>query len=117
MPYMKLTAIGVVLAFCVQMSARAGELEMILDPAGYFQARSSSQPVIVKGRVTDEEGQAMPGINVQVKGSSVAVLTDASGEFTIHNVDKEATLVFSGVNIQALETKLNGRTDIAVTVK
>lgn len=114
---MKLTAIGVVLAFCVQVSARAGEMEMILDPAGYFQVRSSAQPVIVKGRVTDEDGKALPGITVQVKGSSTAVVTDASGEFTIHNVDKDATLVFTGVNIQSQETKLNGRTDISVTVK
>ena len=38
---------------------------------------------IVKGRVTDETGSPLPGVNVIIKGTTKSVVTDLDGQFTI----------------------------------
>jgi TonB-linked SusC/RagA family outer membrane protein len=74
-------------------------------------------PITVKGRITDEDGKAVQGINVQVKGSARVVLADANGVFMLRDVDDKAVLVFSGVNIETQEIHVNGKTDLSITVK
>ncbi|MDR6785499.1 TonB-linked SusC/RagA family outer membrane protein [Pedobacter africanus] len=66
----------------------------------------------VRGRVLDENGRAIEGVLVKVKGTSKATATNANGEFSLFGVDPDAVLVFSGVNIESYETRLNGRTDL-----
>ena len=53
-----------------------------------------AQNVTVKGKVTDEKGEMIPGASVTVKGSQQGTLTDAEGVYTIE-VAGNATLVFS----------------------
>jgi TonB-linked SusC/RagA family outer membrane protein len=74
-------------------------------------------PIIVKGHVLDEEGKGVPGVVVQVKGTERKYVTDADGQFVIHDLEPNAILVFSGVNIETLEAGANGRTDLSVQVK
>src|SRR5262249_12412749 len=68
-----------------------------------------SPPVEVTGRIVDEKGNPVVA-TVAVKGTSNAVSTDVNGYFTLKGVDKDATLVISGVNIETYEAKVNGRT-------
>lgn len=64
---------------------------------GYFPDR------IIKGRVIDEgNGQPIAGATVTVKGTTVSVSTDTSGEFTIQ-ADKNAILVISHVGYLTIE--------------
>ncbi len=37
----------------------------------------------VKGKITDEKGQPLPGVSIRVKGSNTGVSTDANGNFSI----------------------------------
>jgi len=70
-------------------------------------------PIDVKGRVVNENGEPVIA-TVTVKGTKNAVTTDANGNFVIRGVDENATLVITSVSIeQALEVKVNGRTDLA----
>ena len=49
----------------------------------------------IKGRVTDEEGLALPSVSVAVSGVQRGVTTDASGSFSIPVDGRSAvTLVF-----------------------
>ncbi len=48
----------------------------------------------VKGRVTDEEGNALPGATVSVAGTSKGVQTNENGEFTIE-ADKQDIITIS----------------------
>ncbi|HVU85654.1 MAG TPA: carboxypeptidase-like regulatory domain-containing protein, partial [Puia sp.] len=72
-----------------------------------------SQSVPVSGKVTDAQGNGVPGINVIVKGSTRGVATATDGTFTI-NVPTNATLIFSGVGFAQQEVALNGRTNVNV---
>jgi TonB-dependent SusC/RagA subfamily outer membrane receptor len=51
--------------------------------------------VIVRGQVTDEGGNGLPGVNVLVKGTNTGTSTDAGGNFSISVPDNNAVLVFS----------------------
>lgn len=49
----------------------------------------------VTGRVTTRGGEALPGVNVVVKGTAVGTSTGVDGSYTIDAPDGNATLVFS----------------------
>jgi TonB-linked SusC/RagA family outer membrane protein len=74
-------------------------------------------PIDIKGRVVNEKGEPMEGITVSVRGTKNATATDINGMFEIKGVDESATLVFSGVNVENYEVKIDGKTDFAVSLK
>ena len=48
-----------------------------------MSATAMAQSITVKGKVTDESGAPVPSATIQIKNSSVAVATDAQGNFSI----------------------------------
>ncbi len=56
-------------------------------------------PVVVvftlSGRVTDANGEGLPGVSVRVKGTNAGAVTDATGAFTLETPENTGTLVFS----------------------
>jgi TonB-linked SusC/RagA family outer membrane protein len=70
----------------------------------------------VSGRVLDEKGAGLPGVNVLVKGTVNGTQTDADGRYTIE-APEGATLVFSFVGYASQEVAVGGRStvDIALT--
>jgi TonB-linked SusC/RagA family outer membrane protein len=58
---------------------------------------------IKKGKVTDDKGQALPGVSVQIKGTSKGTSTAADGSFQIAVPDKDAVLIFSYVGYDKQE--------------
>ncbi|WP_090107795.1 TonB-dependent receptor [Chitinophaga sp. CF118] len=70
----------------------------------------------VSGRVTDEKGNPLPGVSVQVKGTSKGAQTNANGEYQLTGIDENAILIFSYLGYQPKELPVNGRNSIAVTL-
>jgi TonB-linked SusC/RagA family outer membrane protein len=63
----------------------------------------NAQEISLTGRVISEEsGNGIPGISVQVKGTKKGVITDASGNFSI-KAAKGDILVFSGIGFASKE--------------
>jgi TonB-linked SusC/RagA family outer membrane protein len=50
---------------------------------------------IITGTVTDAEGEPLPGVNVVVKGTSIGMITDVNGRYSINVPDENAELQFS----------------------
>jgi TonB-linked SusC/RagA family outer membrane protein len=69
--------------------------------------------ITVSGRVTDEKGEGLPGVNVVVKGTTNGAQTDVEGRYTL-TVPDNATLVISYVGYTAREIVVGGRTTIDV---
>lgn len=67
----------------------------------------------VKGKVSDEKGQGLPGVSVVVKGSSTGSITDANGDFSVA-AGKTATLVFTYIGYVTKEENVNGRGTVNV---
>lgn len=75
---------------------------------------SAFAQVTVTGNVTDENGEAVIGASVQVKGTSTGTITDFDGNFSIDVKDTKATLVISYVGLTTQEVALNGRKVVKV---
>ncbi|MBS1919475.1 MAG: TonB-dependent receptor [Bacteroidetes bacterium] len=72
----------------------------------------------VTGRVVNENDDPVVGVTVTVKGTKNATATNNNGEFSLSGVDENATLVFTGVNVETYEIKVNGRTNLpTITLK
>ncbi len=70
---------------------------------------------IVKGKVTDaEKGEALPGVNVIIKGTQRGTTTNPDGEFSLSVADDNVVLVFSFVGYAAQEIPVGNRTQIPV---
>ena len=71
----------------------------------------------IKGQITNEEGEPLPGATIVVKGTTKGTATNENGEFIIQDVEPNATLIISSVGYQIQEVKLNGRTTVNVQLK
>jgi len=69
-----------------------------------FSGMAFAQTVhVIKGKVTDAEtNETIPGVTVKVKGTTTAVATSASGDYSI-SVTTPAVLVFSFIGYNAVE--------------
>lgn len=70
----------------------------------------------VSGRVIDESGQPLIGVNVLVKDSDLGTSTDVEGYFTLSNVAADAVLIFSYIGYETLEVPVEGQTQLTVTL-
>ena len=70
----------------------------------------------IKGTVTNENGDPLPGVTVVVKGTRTGTTTDFDGNYTI-NVDAKAVLTYSYIGYQAQDIKAEGKTLINVKLK
>ena len=57
---------------------------------------------VVSGKVLDENGLPMPGVNVQIKGLGTGTVTTISGEFQLEAAE-QAVLVFSFIGYETQE--------------
>lgn len=74
------------------------------------------QQVNIQGKVTDEKGEALPGVTVKVKNGQTGTATDADGKFRIA-VNPGAVLVFSYLGFQELELPVTNKTTMDVILK
>ena len=73
--------------------------------------------VPVSGRVTQANGDGLPGVTVLVKGTSIGTTSGADGSFAL-NVPEGSTLVFSFVGFGRQEVAVTGATStLAVVLK
>lgn len=70
----------------------------------------------IKGTIRDEKGAPLPGVTIQVKGTSRGVVSNAEGNFLITVPDDNAVLVISSIGFDRQEIALAGRKEIAVTL-
>src|SRR5690606_22713572 len=82
-----------------------------------FKTYQHTIPVdTTKGILTDENGEPLIGVNVQVKGTNQGTATDFNGRYALVNIDEEATLVFSYIGYERQEVLVNGQNRIDVTL-
>src|SRR5688572_16994540 len=76
----------------------------------------SLQQTTITGRVTDENGEAFPGVNVVVKGTNIGTVTSADGAYSLDVSSDAATLVFSFVGYAQEEVAIEARTTINIAL-
>ncbi|MCE5347349.1 MAG: SusC/RagA family TonB-linked outer membrane protein [Bacteroidales bacterium] len=71
----------------------------------------------VKGIVTDNKGNPLPGVNVFVKGTTIGSITGLNGEYSITMSENSETLVFSFIGMSTQEVSVGAQTVINVILK
>ncbi|PWG81546.1 SusC/RagA family TonB-linked outer membrane protein [Pararcticibacter amylolyticus] len=77
-------------------------------------ASLNAVPQIIKGRVTDEKKESLPGVSVLIKGKNNGTITNQDGDFSI-KASTGDILVFSFIGFQSKEVTV-GSTDKYVVV-
>lgn len=74
---------------------------------------------IVKGIVTDNQNLALPGVSVQVKGTTIAGMSNDSGEFQLSIPDdqKNVVLVFTYIGFNTKEVVLGTQQSVNVQLE
>jgi TonB-dependent starch-binding outer membrane protein SusC len=67
----------------------------------------------IQGKVTDENDQALPGVNILVKGTSQGTVSDADGAYMISASD-DAILIFSFIGYVPQEIPVGNQTNVSV---
>src|SRR5690606_33963916 len=70
----------------------------------------------VTGTVHDVEGNSLPGVTIQLKGTTVATTTTSNGTFNI-SAPPTGTLVFSMIGYGSQEHNINNRSSLAITLE
>lgn len=68
----------------------------------------------IEGTVTNQDGEPLAGVTVQVKGSTKATTTDAAGRFSLNDIEVNAILVFSYVGFETQEVKVGGQSNMKI---
>ncbi len=76
----------------------------------------AQQKKTVTGTVRDENGNPLSGVTFVIKGTRTGGATDNTGNYLI-TVDKDVTLVFSGVGYKPQEVTTAGKTDLSIVMQ
>lgn len=71
----------------------------------------------VSGKITDENGEPLAGVNIIIEGTTIGTITNAEGSYSIELPDPDVNLVFSFVGFISQIESVSGRTVIDVVMK
>lgn len=77
-----------------------------------------AQTVQITGKVTNsEDGNAIPGVSVVVKGTTIGTTTDFDGKYSLNVPSTATSLVFSFVGLKSQEVAIGGRNSIEIVME
>lgn len=91
------------------------KLQLLLAFLFAFSLGVQAQESVVSGKVVDETGSALPGVNILVKGRAEGTTTDASGSYSLKAAGG-STLVFSFIGYVSQEVAIGTQTVINITL-
>ena len=69
------------------------------------------------GTVTDDKGNPLPNVSVQIKGASLGTVTKLDGTYSLTAPANAKTLVFSSVDMGTQEVSIGSKSVIDVSLK
>ena len=81
-----------------------------------FEILDSRETVEITGKVTDENGESLPGVSILEKGTTNGTITDEQGMYQLEVANENATLIFSFVGYLQEEIDINGRTQLDIAI-
>jgi len=78
--------------------------------------RAQNGEDIISGKVTDENGDPIPGVNIFVKNTSTGTISEFDGAFQLAIPSEAQIIVFSYIGYLTVEEPINNRSIINVTL-
>ncbi|MDX1642224.1 MAG: TonB-dependent receptor plug domain-containing protein [Balneolaceae bacterium] len=66
--------------------------------------------------ISSDTGEALPGVNILIKGTATGTTTDVNGDFSITATAENDTLIFSYIGYETIEEPINGRSAIDIAL-
>lgn len=84
------------------------------SPAVIKLETNAEQKKKISGSVKDTKGLPLPGVSVVVKGTTIGIITDADGQFSLSVPADAKTLAFSFIGMTTQEIEIGANTTINV---
>lgn len=85
---------------------------------GKVHAPQTTQESTVKGKVVDHSGDALPGVNIVLKGTETGTFSDLDGNFTFpKKLNAGDTLLFSFIGMETVEHRITKGVNFAAPIK
>ena len=81
-----------------------------------LQSNKAPAPIIVSGKITNQNGEPFVNASVAEKGTNASAITKEDGTFTIEVSNPNATLVISYVGYEKKEVAITNQTNITVSL-
>lgn len=91
--------------------------DIVISPRKIQDEVQAQQASEVKGKVTDVNGNPLPGVTVVLKNSTTGTITDTDGAYVLNNVPGDAVLVFSFVGMRSQEIPVGGNKVVDVRLE
>ena len=78
---------------------------------------ATQQHKVVKGKITDEKGEGIPGASIVVKGSTTGVVSDVDGNYSISVPNNNAVIVVSFIGSKTKEVAVAGKSVVNVSLE
>lgn len=91
-------------------------LKLLFIPFFLVTSWAMAQGISVSGKITDEKGQALPGVTVSVRGTTRGGNSDANGKYVV-TANSSDVLVFTMVGYIKQEIPVGNQQVINVTLK
>jgi len=75
-----------------------------------------AQTINVSGKVTENNGQGLPGVSVYIKGTTKGTVTDVNGRFTLTNLLPDNVIQISFIGMKTAEVRVGNQTVINVVL-
>jgi TonB-linked SusC/RagA family outer membrane protein len=91
--------------------------------ANNHEVANDNRPKIIRpnisitGKVNDEQGNPLQGASVKIKGSDHGTTTDASGRFSLANVDTKSILVVTFIGFETNEFSVGDGRNLQIKLK
>ena len=80
-------------------------------------SETEMQQISVSGKITDAAtGEALPGVNIVLEGTTIGTISDPKGEYTLSPVDRNGILKFSFIGYVNQSIAVSGRVMINVAL-
>ncbi|MGX5816767.1 SusC/RagA family TonB-linked outer membrane protein [Chitinophaga lutea] len=79
-------------------------------------AAPQSQAIRIRGKVTDENDDPLPGVTVRIRETNTGVVTDKDGRYVIADANPKGTISFSFVGYHPIAIAIDGQTMIDMTL-
>ncbi|MEZ0182243.1 MULTISPECIES: TonB-dependent receptor [Flavobacterium] len=101
----KLTS-TLLLVFTMQLAAAKTERSIVFTDKNVKKNNPIQKKVT--GKVTNEKGESLPGVNIVAKGTNVSTQTDFDGNFAFEVPDNATTLIVTYIGLQDQEVTITG---------
>ncbi|WP_083925324.1 TonB-dependent receptor [Flexithrix dorotheae] len=97
----------------IQVQRNYGSLELVEEEF----ANHPAQDVVISGKVIEKEnGEALPGVSILVKGTTNGTITDMNGDYKL-SVPANAVLQYSFIGFKSIEMPLGSQTVINIELE